>query len=337
MKKGWGIIAWVVFGLFFMVSTAPAATQTFLWKCGSIQAPTSINGEYLTLFAKKVDEKTKGAMKIQIGFNSAFGGLKELVPAVSMGSVDIHIESQNWWDTIDKNRRIYTFPYTFSSWDHMTAFVKSPLWDEQVKKLDTQNIHMVFPDPKNPVIYKQGPTRVILSKKPIYTAKDLEGLKLRLYESELAKRVWKHMGCNITVIAWAEAYLALKQGMVEGITSPLNMVYDTKLHEVAPYITDINEFLQFFTMVVNKPKWDKLPPAIQKAMIDSVNEVALQSNDQLYKRVESDIQKMTDEGAFYIRTSLKSFKEKIAPLAREMENEDQWRAGLFDDIQKLKP
>jgi TRAP-type transport system periplasmic protein len=262
--------------------------------------------------------------------------LKELVPAVSMGSVEMHIESQNWWDTIDRNRKIYSFPYTFSSWEHMTAFVKSPLWQEQVDKLNTQNINMVFPDPKNPIIYKQGPTRVICSKKPIYSAKDLEGLKLRLYESELAKRVWKEMGCNITVISWAESYLALKQGMVEAITSPLNMVYDMKLHEVAPYITDINEFLQFFTMVVNKGKWDKLPTNIKKAIIDSINEVAQTANNQLYERVDADVKKMTDEGAVYIQTGLKSFKDKIAPLAIEMEKDGQWRAGLFNDIQKLK-
>jgi len=330
------VVGWAVFVIFSIMAVGSAEAQTYTWKAGSIQAPTSINGESLTLFAKKVQEKTKGQMKIQIGFNSAYGGLKELVPAVSMGSVEMHVESQNWWDTIDKNRKIYTFPYTFSSWEHMVAFVKSPLWQEQVNKLNTQNINMVFPDPKNPIIYKQGPTRVICSRKPIFTAKDLEGLKLRLYESELAKRVWKHMGCNIIVIPWADAYLALKQGMVEAITSPLNMVYDTKLHEVAPYITDINEFLQFFTMVVNKPKWDKLPPNIKKAMIDSINEVAQQSNDQLYKRVDSDVQKMMDEGAVYIRTGLKSFKDKITPLAGEMEKEDQWRAGLFDEIQKLK-
>ena len=152
----------------------------------------------------------------------------------------------------------------------------------------------------------------------------------------MAKRVWKHFGCNITVIAWAEAYLALKQGMVEAITSPLNMTYDMKFHEVAPYITDINEFLQWESMAVNKAKWDGLPVEIQQAIVQSANYAAEWSNKRLYDRVELDIQKMLDEDAYYIRTSTKSFEEAIKPLAKQMEEEGQWQKGLFEQIQALK-
>ena len=336
MRKDRIVIGLVVFLVFSVIAIGSVRAQTYRWRLGTIQAPSSFTGEGLSLFAKKVAEKTKGQMKIQIGFSSVFGSLKELVPAVTMGSVEMMVEAQNWWDTIDKNRKIYVFPYTFSDWDHMTVYVKSPMWQAELKKLDSQNIHMIFPDPQKPILWKKGPTRVILSKRPIWSAKDLEGLKLRLYESELAKRVWKHMGCNITVVDWAESYLALKQGMVEAITTPLSETYDMKFHEVAPYITDINEFLQFFAVVVNKPKWDKLPPKIQRAMIESANETALWSNEHLDRRAESDLQKMMGEGAFFIRTSLKSFSDKIAPLAKVLEDEGMWRKGLFDDIQKLK-
>jgi TRAP-type C4-dicarboxylate transport system substrate-binding protein len=151
----------------------------------------------------------------------------------------------------------------------------------------------------------------------------------------MAKRIWKHMGCNITVIAWAEAYLALKQGMVEAITTPMNLTYDMKFHEVAPYITNINEFLQMECIGVNKPKWDKLPADIQKVMIDAFNTVAKKANDELEGRVETDIQKMLSQGAFFIRTSLESFSDKVAPLAAQLEAEGQWDEGRFEAIRKL--
>jgi TRAP-type C4-dicarboxylate transport system substrate-binding protein len=313
-----------------------AEAKNYEWKLGTIQSPTALNGQAIAEFVAKVDELTNGQMKIKVGYNSSFGGLKELVPAVAMGSVEMHIEAQNWWDTLDANRKIFTFPYTLTSWNHADKFVRSPIWAEMVKKLSDKGIEMPFPDPKNPILWKRGPTRVICSKRPIFNASDLKGLKLRLYESEMAKRVWKHFGCNITVIAWAEAYLALKQGMVEAITSPLNMTYDMKFHEVAPYITDINEFLQWESMAVNKAKWDGLPVEIQQAMVQAANYAAEWSNKRLYDRVEVDIQKMLDEGAYYIRTSTKSFEEAIKPLAQQMEEEGQWQKGLFEQIQALK-
>jgi TRAP-type C4-dicarboxylate transport system substrate-binding protein len=116
----------------------------------------------------------------------------------------------------------------------------------------------------------------------------------------------------------------------------MSQTYDMKFHEAVPYITNINEFLQNNTVTVDKRKWDKLPADIQRAMVESINEVAAWSNAQLEDRVERDIQNMLDEGAFFIRTSLNSFKEKIAPLAAEFEAEEIWEEGLFDKIQQLK-
>ena len=109
-----------------------------------------------------------------------------------------------------------------------------------------------------------------------------------------------------------------------------------KFHEVADYITNINEFLQNNTITVDNKKWDKLPVDIQKAMTESINEVAAWSNSRLEQYVENDIQKMLDEGAFFIRTSLNSFRDKVAPLAVEFEKEGIWEKGLFEKIQKLK-
>ena len=337
MKKGLIATGLVVLVLCLMMGAVPLEAKNYRWRIGTILPPASPVGQALGEFAKKVEARTNGQMKIQVGYSSSFGGLKDLVPAVSMGSVEMMVTAHNWWDTIDKNRKIFVFPYVFKDWEHMRAYIKSPLWEADLKALNKQNIHIIFPDPGKTVMWKRGPFRCILAKRPIFTAKDLEGLKLRLYESETAKRIWRHMGCNITVIAWAEAYLALKQGMVEAITTPMNLTYDMKFHEVAPYITNINEFLQMECIGGNKPKWDKLPSNIKKVMVEVLNEVATKSNEQLEQRVETDLQKMLDQGAFFIRTSLKSFEDKSAPLAKDLEAEGQWRKGLYDDIQKLKP
>lgn len=323
--------------LFLVVSMGfDAAAQNYTWRLGTINVPGSLTGEMLTLFAQKVEEKTDGQMRIRIGFGSAFGGLRDLVPAVSSGSVEMMLSAQNWWDTIDINRQIHIFPYTFESWEHMEKYVQSPLFQDEVENLKGADLQLIFPDPQNPVLWKRGPYRVMVSKKPIYTASDLEGLRLRLYESELANRVWTHMGTRNTIIAWDEAYLALQQGMVEAITSPLNMLYDMKFHEVAPYITNINEFLQYEAIVANKTKWDALPVHIREAIVESFAEVAAISNAILEERVEEDLQKMLEDGAVYIRTSTQTFSDKIAPLAKELESEGWWREGLFHDIQQLK-
>jgi TRAP-type C4-dicarboxylate transport system substrate-binding protein len=286
------------------------------------------------MFAKKVSEKTNGRMEIQIGYNSAFGSYSDNMKAISMGAIEMMMEDIGSWEQLDQNLKICRFPYTFSDWDHYGKWISSPIFQKDLDTLAQKNHHVLIPT--KDAIWKRGPYRVILSKRPVFTANDLVGLKLRLYESETAKRIWRHLGCKITVIAWGEAYLALKQGMVEAITSSISQCYDMKFHESANYITNINEFLQNNTITVDKKKWDELPADIQKAMTESINEVAAWSNLKLEQYIENDIQKMLNEGAFFIRTSLDSFKNKIAPLAAEFEKEGVWEKGLFDQIQKLK-
>ena len=327
----------VMFVAFLFCAALNADTveaKSYKWRLGTIVPQTSLAGKGLETFAKKVNEKTNGKMTINIGYNSAFGSYSDNMKAVSMGAIEMMMEDIGSWEQLDKNLKICRFPYTFSDWDHYGKWINSPLFQKELHTLATKNHHVLIPN-KN-AVWKRGPFRVILSKRPIFTADDLTGLKLRLYESETAKRIWRHMGTKITVISWGEAYLALKQGMVEAITSSISQCYDMKFHEVANYITNINEFLQNNTITVDKRKWDKLPADIQKAMTESINEVALVSNSELEAHIQRDIQKMLDEGAFFVRTSLTSFKDKVAPLAAEFEKEGIWDKGLFDQIQQLK-
>ncbi|MBW1802141.1 MAG: TRAP transporter substrate-binding protein [Deltaproteobacteria bacterium] len=316
------------------IRVGSAEAKNYKWRLGTIIPQKSLAGQGLEMFAKKVSEKTNGQMKIHVGYNSAFGSYSDNMKAISMGAIEMMMEDIGSWEQLDKNLKICRFPYTFSNWDHYEKWISSPLFQKELDTLAQKNHHVLIPN-KN-AVWKRGPYRVILSKRPIFTADDLVGLKLRLYESETAKRIWRHMGCKITVIAWGEAYLALKQGMVEAITSSISQCYDMKFHEVADYITNINEFLQNNTITVDNKKWDKLPVDIQKAMTESINEVAAWSNSRLEQYVENDIQKMLDEGAFFIRTSLNSFRDKVAPLAVEFEKEGIWEKGLFEKIQKLK-
>lgn len=334
MKRGLIVTGLIALVVCLVAAVIPVQAETYKWRIGTIVPKESLMGQTLTMFAKKAEEKTGGQMKVQVGYNSAFGGWVDGMKAVSMGSLEMVTEDLGSWEMLNGNFRILRFPYTFSSWDHYYKYINSPSFKPELAALAKKNHHIIIPNEK--VNWKRGPFRTILAKRPIFTAKDLEGLKLRLYESEVAKRIWRHMGCKITVLPWGEAYLGLKQGMVEAITTPMSQTYNMKFHEVAPYITNINEFLQNNTIGVDKRKWEKLPPDIQKAMVDAINEAATWSNETLDQRVENDIQNMLKEGAYFIRVGLDSFKNKIAPLVAEFEKEGAWRKGLHAEIQKLQ-
>ena len=253
-----------------------------------------------------------------------------------MGSVDMMVEDIGGWEFFDPALRIIRFAYVFRDYDHYLKYLNSSVLEESKKKVLGRGHHFLLPN--KDAVWARGPYRVLASKKPIYNADDVKGLKLRLYESETAKKVWgQALGANITVIPWGETYLALKQGMVEAVTSPLDSLYDIKFTEVCKYVTEIKEFYQNQTVTINTKKWQSFSPAIQKALTDAATETARTMNTKLYAQVEKDMQRMMDDhGASFLKVSTRSFQGKVKPYVDELENQNFWPKGLYGRVQEIK-
>ena len=336
MKKGLSaILVALWFAGFLSLMALPVGAQTTL-KFGLIDSPMSALGQGVTLFSKLVEEKTKGQVKINIGFSSAFGGWAALLSSVEMGSVDLMVEDIGSWEFFDPALRIVRFAYVFRDYDHYVKYLNSPVLEESRKKLLARNHHILLPN--KDAVWVRGPYRVLASKKPVYNADDVNGLKLRLYESETAKKVWgEALGATITIIPWGETYLALRQGMVEAVTSPLDSLYDIKFTEVCKYVTEIKEFFQNQMITINNRRWQSFSPEIQKAFNEAATEVAKSMNERLYTQVEEDMQRMMDDhGASFLRVSLKTFQQKDKPYIDELENQGFWPKGLYGRIQDIK-
>lgn len=199
MKRGLGIIMaglWLAGCLVFTFS--PAQAQTTL-KLGTIDSPMSALGQGLGIFSKLVEEKTKGQVKINVGYSSAFGGWAALLSSVEMGSVDMMVEDIGGWEFFDPALRIIRFAYVYRDYDHYLKYLNSSVLEESKKRVLARGHHFLLPN--KDAVWARGPYRVLACKKPIFTADDVKGLKLRLYESETAKKVWgQALGANITII-----------------------------------------------------------------------------------------------------------------------------------------
>ena len=100
--------------------------QPSLLKLGSIAGPSSLEGQGAALFGKLIEQKTKGEVKVNVGYSSAFGGLGPLLQSVEMGSVDMMVSSIDQWEFIDPALRILRFAYVFRDYDHYTKYLNSP-------------------------------------------------------------------------------------------------------------------------------------------------------------------------------------------------------------------
>ena len=74
------------------------------------------------------------------------------------------------------------------------------------------------------------------NKRPVKTADDLKGLKIRVMNSAIHKAIWQSLGANPTPMPWP-IYTELEQGVIDGQENPLWVMEVYKFYEIQKYMT----------------------------------------------------------------------------------------------------
>ncbi len=78
--------------------------------------------------------------------------------------------------------------------------------------------------------------RMVTANKEIKKPEDMKGMKLRVPPAPLYLMLAKSVGANAHPDAFAEVYLALQQGTVDGQENPLPTIMAKKFYEVQSHI-----------------------------------------------------------------------------------------------------
>lgn len=297
------IISLMALALLLMPSSA-ISSKTL--KIGHILAPKSNQNQALVkVFKPYVEKTTSGSLKIEVFPAEQLGHAPDQLEGVKLGAQAMFLGSQTWFGAHIKQIGVATIPFLFNDRAHfqkwMNEVLGKKLMPELIKKANQRIINLQPP-------WERGPFRVICAKKPIFNPKDINGLKLRLWPAQMIQKSWAGLGAQIHTIDFAEAYLALKQGVVEAITTPFDLVNPQKFAEVAPYITELRQFPQLELISINEKIWQGLSEKERKALQDGAAEAGKWYNQQAKTRVEETIQLLLkNNNAKYIRINRQPF------------------------------
>jgi TRAP-type C4-dicarboxylate transport system substrate-binding protein len=122
------------------------------------------------------------------------------------------------------------------------------------------------------VMYLHGHGPGLLhTKKEVKTLEDLKGMKIRC--TGLAAKIVGALGGTPVAMGMGETYDSLSRGVVEGSMAPMEALKTWKWGEVVKFTTECwgASYSTGFFVVMNKGKWNSLPPDVQK-VIEQVNE-----------------------------------------------------------------
>ena len=238
-----------------LMGTAAAAQEKMRI---SLQLPlTSHLGENLVLFEKEVEERTGGAIDVEIYDSATLYKDKEVPAAVGSGSIEAGVASLTRYVGDAPVVDVFYMPFLFNTEDKVRAAVAEgsvvrETIEEEVAKTGGQ------------ILYWQAYGGAILLSNggPIRTPEDMKGKKARVFGKTLGDFVTAAGGAP-TMISGSEQYLAYQRGTVDVGMTGVSGVKSRKLWEVMDTITKTNHANIEFVVVVNSDWWNALDPQVQ--------------------------------------------------------------------------
>ena len=305
-----------------------AGAQTTLTLGGSDAIGTTIDRGN-AMFAKLVNERGAGKVKINFIQGEQLGNDVQVIEQMMKGSVHLYGDVLDWYANWVKDFSIFAWGFTFRDNDHYQKFLDSDTFARMAEELRTrQGLRILASVPTQP--------RVLFAKKPVNTPDDLKDVKMRVPEIKTYLNLWNTMGTKPSRVAWAEVFLGLKTGVIDASEGPISSAYAAKFHNAAPNMMRTDHLVSSQHITISEKAYQALSPDLQKILTDAARESVTWGRKEAEKETEELTAKIAAEGAKVIRPNRTPFADKAIAAVQQMEKDGAWSSGLWQKIRDIK-
>lgn len=219
---------------------------------------------------EEIEERSDGRIKINMHAGEALLGAKEIYQGVEDGVADIGSTCPSYTAGMFPLSEAFELP----GYQNLSATAASMTCHQGYKKIKEELGIDEFKEVKVLTLWATGPGHLMTRKKPVRNLRDLSGMEIRAVGGTVPPL--EALGAETHAMPMSESYLALEQGIVDGILGPTDILKGFKLAEVLDYSTN-TPFLYnvVFMQIMNKETWKSLPPDLQKIVEEVSNDYAL--------------------------------------------------------------
>ncbi|HRD76577.1 MAG TPA: TRAP transporter substrate-binding protein [Hyphomicrobiaceae bacterium] len=306
---------------------AANAQQTLTF--GGSDAIGSLLDRQNALFAKLVNERAAGKLKINFIQGEQLGNDQQVIEQMIAGSVHIYGDVLDWYANWVKDFAIMGWGFTFRDTDHLQKFTESAAYQKLAEELRAkQGIRILAAAATQP--------RVLFANKKIAGLADISGIKMRVPEIKVYVKLWETLGARPSRLAWAEVFLGLKNGVVDAAEGPVSAAFAAKFHEAVKHVMRTDHIYSSAHITINDKAFMALSPELQKIVIDAAREAVAWSRAQAARETDEVLAKMAAAGATIHKIDAAAIRAKSEAAVAEMEKDGAWSAGLWKAIQDIK-
>lgn len=269
---------------------------------------------------ERIAKETNGRVQIQIFPNNQLGGDTDMLSQVRSGGITFFTPSALVIATLVPAAAINAVGFAFADYDQVWGAMDGKVGALVRAEIAKVNLYAFEK------MWDNGFRQMTTSGKPIQTAADMAGLKIRVPVSPLSISMFKGLGAAPASLQFSEVYSALQTKVVDAQENPLPIIQVAKLYEVQKACALSNHIWDGFWFIANGRAWKGLPEDLQKIVAAAINDAGMKQRDDIRKLNATLQADLEAKGLAFNRTSPDSFRAKL----REAGFYAEWK-GRFGD------
>jgi C4-dicarboxylate-binding protein DctP len=255
-----------------VLTGSAAAEQAIVIKFSHVVAEDTPKGRAAAYFAKLVEQRTKGRVKIQVYPNSQLYKDSDEIAALQKGSVQMLAPSLAKFGALGLPEfEVFDLPYIFDDYADAHRVTFGPIGKELLNKLQTKGIVGLA--------YWDNGFKQMSANKPLRKPEDMKGLKMRVQPSGVLQAQMRALGAIPEVMDFSAAYQALKSGTVDGTENPASNFYTQQMEDVQKHLSVTHHGYVGYAVIVNRKFWDGLPADIRASLTAALRDATIFAND----------------------------------------------------------
>ncbi len=272
--------------------------------------------------AEQIGKESNARMELQVFPDAQLGGDNDLLSQARQGAIEFCQPTGQILASILPVTAISALGFAWSDYSKVWPAMDGEL-GAYIRGQIAAKAGLVAMDQ----MWDLGFRQITTSTKPIKTAADLVGLKIRTPVAPSLVTLFQTLKAAPLSMQFTEVYSALQTHIADAQENPLTLIKVTKLYEVQKYCSLTNHVWDGHWLCCNAAAWKKLPDDLKAIIARNLNAAALKEREDIAKgdkSVQTDLEKA---GLVFNIAETQSFRDGL----KEGGFYKYWRDKLGDE------
>jgi TRAP-type transport system periplasmic protein len=284
------LTAAIALALFGSAPTEAQTARTFTLRLNHVLAPSEPYHQGFQTWAKRVDERTKGGLKIQVFHSAQLGVEEDIIEQMRQGAAIGQNTDAARLGNYVKGIAVMNGPYFAESLDDMDKLSRAPTilkWQEELAK--QHGLKVVCFD------WVQG-FRHFFTNKPVKSPADLGGLRIRTPPAPIWQESIRALGAAPVAMAFGDMYPALQQQAIDGVELVYNNIPGGRFYEVLKHGNETKHIMLINFQVVGSKFYDSLPAEYQTVLVEECKRAGRETSEKILASEQAVKQQLKGRG-----------------------------------------